>query len=429
MPYLFLFLYFILFASSSSAQYVANNATLVKLTSFVTSDGAVSLDGSPAAIYIKIDKEINKFVLLQKGGAWCTSIGDCYSRSKTTLGSTNNYPTTVDLNLDNDIFGGEPFPILSNNQSYSPQFWNWTKIYLPYTDGGSQVGNLNDPIHLNNNTEIMYFRGYRILTAIQNYLSNINNVCNPKTDLGCGILKDASDIVISGGSAGALSVYLHADQWLDYIPNNQIRNPRSSSTSPSTTTTTTVVAIPDSGFFLDYNNVKINNQSWHDEMVWVVEAMNGTNSLPTLCLAANPTNRTRCFFAEHVSPFIQVPTFALQSEYDAYQVVAELHAQPSENTAINGYGQLLTNLIYTNLINTSNIHGMFLDSCYHHTRYWGDIIINQMNCAQSIQTWYNYITNNIVNNNNTITNMNDISQRVWFQNQNYPCTNCCTGGQ
>lgn len=410
-----LFVLSVFLLSVSGNGYVANNATLVLLKNAAQRFGAVSLDGSPGAIYVKLDAETTKVVVLQKGGAWCTSIGDCYSRSKSALGSTTNYPDQVNLNLENEIFGGQPFPILSNNQSYSPQFWNWTKIFLPYTDGGSQIGDLTDPIHVNNT--YMYFRGYRILQSIQEYLSNLNNqACDIKTDIGCGILQNATDVVITGGSAGSLATFLHADQWLNYIPNSQQSSSPvvSSDSSSSSQIKTSVVAIPDSGFFLDYG-------SWHDEMVWVVEAMNGTSHLPALCLENNPTNRTRCFFAEHVAPYLQVPFFALQSEYDAYQITAELHAQPTDNPAINQYGQLLTNTIYTNLIHTNSKHGMFLDSCYHHTRYWGDIIINGLNCAEAIQVWYNDVTGKTTKDGIT-------GQHVWFQNQTYPCPNCCTGG-
>ena len=47
-------------------------------------------------------------------------------------------------------------------------------------------------------------------------------------------LKEATDAVISGCSAGGLATFLHTDQWCDALPNAKC------------------VGMPDSGFFLDY---------------------------------------------------------------------------------------------------------------------------------------------------------------------------------
>jgi O-palmitoleoyl-L-serine hydrolase len=102
-----------------------NNATLVLLEDAAKSLGAVCLDGSPAAYYIRKEAETTKFYVHQEGGGWCSSDEDCLSRSHGSLGSSKGYAAVKDL-------GSGYF---SNDPDISPLMYNWTKIYLPYCDG------------------------------------------------------------------------------------------------------------------------------------------------------------------------------------------------------------------------------------------------------------------------------------------------------
>ena len=93
----------------------------------------------------------------------------------------------------------------SNDPAQNPQMWNWTKIYLPYCDGGSQTGDVAAPIPIPGHDPI-FFRGHRILRAVQSALMQT---------WGLGA---ATDVVISGCSAGGLSVFLHADYVRAQLP-------------------------------------------------------------------------------------------------------------------------------------------------------------------------------------------------------------------
>lgn len=56
------------------------------------------------------------------------------------------------------------------------------------------------------------------------------------------------------------------------------------------------------------------NNSW--------QRTNGSGALPASCVAALPpgVNASQCFFAEHVAVTMATPTFALNSQYDSFQV-------------------------------------------------------------------------------------------------------------
>ena len=158
--------------------------------------------------------------------------------------------------------------LLFSNASVSPLTASWTKIFLPYLDGGSQVGDLAAPVAVGGQT--IYYRGARIHRA------------TVETLLAAEGLSAATDVVLSGGSAGALSTYLHADSWRSAIQ----------AASPSAR----VVAVPDSGFFLNYNASKARTP-FGAGMRWVYNRMNGTGGVPAACAAANAADPALCIFA------------------------------------------------------------------------------------------------------------------------------------
>lgn len=315
----------------------------------------------------------------------------CLERSTTNLGSSRTYPPTIDLN----VAGGAgsiydaPWGMLSDDPAINPSMYTHTFVFLPYCDGGSQVGDVDVAVPVGNAS--VYYRGARIRAATAHYLLN---------QVG---LSAATDVVLSGGSAGALATYLHADAWAAAI----------TAASPSAK----VVALPDSGFFLDYSAPK--GGSYHDDLVWVSTAMNGTGALPAACVAAHAADPSACIFAENVVPTLKTPTFALQGTYDAYQIAAELHANPKSPgnySEINAYGATLASTLQTRLLDPSTVHGAFLDSCYHHTRYWGNITIEGDVQATAFAAWYASIGT-------------PGAKRAWVQGQTYPCDACCHNGK
>ena len=189
--------------------------------------GAVCLDGSPPGLYFRPATTAatnSSWVIFMKGGAWCTSAADCAGRSRTSLGSSTKFPPTYSV-------GGPLDPDSARN----PTFANFNHAILFYCDGASFAGNAADPLHWSDphnpsNNATLYFRGQRVLEYLLDWLVQNRG------------LDRATDVLFSGGSAGGLATFLHADathQRLlkQHVPLKRFR------------------AMPISGFFLDHSDV------------------------------------------------------------------------------------------------------------------------------------------------------------------------------
>lgn len=204
-------------------------------------------------------------------------------------------------------------------------------------------------------------------------------------------------MILSGGSAGGLATYLHADDWHARIPSSS-----------------RFVAVPDSGFFLAYNATT--GTAYGANMRWLAARMNTTEGgLPAACVAANPQDPLSCIFAEVIARTIKAPIFAQQSTYDSWQVQEILHAQRSDIAAINKYGEMVNARVRADLIAPHADAAVFLDSCLHHVGEWDEIVIDGMLVHEALQAFYESIGHG--------------GKRVWAQGKAYPCAACCTGGQ
>lgn len=95
--------------------------------------GAVCLDGSPPAYYLREgrgDGQTKWFVFFE-GGGWCYDPKQCWLRSKTILGSSKDYPASIDKLMKF---------YLSSSKRANPLMYNWNTVYVRYCDGGSFAG-------------------------------------------------------------------------------------------------------------------------------------------------------------------------------------------------------------------------------------------------------------------------------------------------
>eukprot|EP01125_Pyxidicula_operculata_P008327 TRINITY_DN2804_c0_g1_i1.p2 TRINITY_DN2804_c0_g1~~TRINITY_DN2804_c0_g1_i1.p2 ORF type:complete len:360 (+),score=63.23 TRINITY_DN2804_c0_g1_i1:1188-2267(+) len=328
------------------------------------SDGAVCLDGTPGAYYFRkgTGDGANKWYVHHQGGGWCNSISNCYQRSQTDLGSSKGYPDTK--NIDYSYFSTDP--------KVNPQFHNWNSVYLAYCDGGSFSGN-NETVSTFQGHNL-YFRGFRVLSAA---------VSSLLTKQG---LNHATDVVVSGCSAGGLATFLHVDWWKSILPR-----------------TAKVVGMPDSGFFLDYET----SRNYHGMMVWVFEQMNSTAGLNQRCISAHQATKDtwKCIFAEHTSPFIQTPMFPLQSQFDSWQL-DNILGNNTDVALVNKFGTILLDRVTKSLLDRAQ-NSIWLHSCSDHCGGWGNIHIEGHVMATAFQQWY------------------DGSLHRYFQGKPFPCTECC----
>jgi hypothetical protein len=87
----------------------------------------------------------------------------------------------------------------------NPDFAFFNRVVLYYCDGASFSGDKDEPYVYPKTNQTLYFRGARVLDALLDALIQ---------DHG---LNKATDVLLSGGSAGGLSTYLHADYVGGYL--------------------------------------------------------------------------------------------------------------------------------------------------------------------------------------------------------------------
>ena len=166
--------------------------------------GAYCLDGTVPDFYYRAGTGDGKtkFHMYLQGGGWCASLNQCAERTDGHLGSSK-----YDGQYSN-IGAGAPY--LSSNQSINPLTYNWHSIYIRYCDGTSYAGN-NDTLTVYNSTLSLRFRGWRILNGVLNTLRDSYG------------LSTATDVLLSGCSAGALGVFFHANYVYDWILQLKVR--------------------------------------------------------------------------------------------------------------------------------------------------------------------------------------------------------------
>jgi hypothetical protein len=335
---------------------------------------AKCLDGTPALYYHRKGwgTGANKWFLHQQGGGWCYDLESCVSRSKGSLGSTKADKPTSSLN------GG----YFSTDNVSNPLMWNWNAVELRYCDGASVSGDKATPTVVGSTT--LHFRGRAILDA------EINSILN---DRG---MKDATDVVVSGCSAGGLATFLHCDHWADAI-------------GTATSNKAKVACMPDSGFFLDEDRSPKYGSNMRNVYNFQESSAAGLNAA---CVAAHTETKDpeKCIFAQWSSQHIKTPTFPLQSQYDSWQTGNVMGGGDAD--VQNEFGRNLTGLV-KELLLAQPQHGIFLDSCHHHCGNWGDSLIDGVLSGPALNTWYNQGSANLPN------------KGFYNQDKPFPCNDCC----
>ena len=151
-------------------------------------------------------------------------------------------------------------------------FAGWNHVVLWYCDGASFSGNKDEPYEYvdGKKTTKLYFRGRRVLDAMLDALLSEHG------------LNNADEVLLSGGSAGGLSTYLHADYIKTKLP-----------------TSTKYKAAPNSGFFLLHKTVA-GVSLYPDEMKYVFNMQNSSGGVNSKCIASlGPADQWRCIFANY----------------------------------------------------------------------------------------------------------------------------------
>jgi len=247
-------------------------------------EGALCLDGSPPGYYLQMGPAgTTQWLIYLKGGAWCKSEEECAARAKSSLGSTDSAPKTL-------AFSG----LMDSDPSVNPDFAHYNRVILWYCDGASFAGDRDDPVVHAPTNQTLWFRGLSVLRTTLNQLCALHG------------LADATDVILSGGSAGGLAALLHADkvrEWLKTAgaPLKRYR------------------AVPNSGFFLMHDTAD-GEPVWPEAYKATFELHQANNGVNGACVAALKGDHWKCFLANYSYAYSSTPMFLLNSALDKWQM-------------------------------------------------------------------------------------------------------------
>lgn len=336
-------------SSAASATYI----TLADPT-------AVCLDGSRYGFAFCPSSQSNaSWEINIQGGGWCYNEVDCLQRAGTALGSNATWPAEAAK------YYCDPATNPTNTAN------------MFYGDGASFTGYREEAWPVPGTSSSLWFRGIRNLDATLDRLLSMG-------------MDQASKIVLSGGSAGGLSTFLH----LDHVA------ARMAVQAPAAR----VVGMPICGFFLDHGNDGFApaNVTYTLQMQYVYNMQNSTGSLSPTCQQSLAPDSWKCIMAPHAAPFIQTPWFALQSRFDHWQLAEELfmpciQAQPYappykpssctgvEDAAIQQYGFDFMDQ-FAPLMTPGSKNGAFVDACIIHGST--NSSIDGLNNYAAFDAWY-----------------------------------------
>ena len=252
---------FVLSASFYSASSISEGDNIalgqlraeVPLTLLPSSTGALCLDGSPYGFYFVPSTTGSKsWTISIQGGGWCYNETLCYARSKTHLGSSKLFPKKascgcLNVNKENEIER------------------DCNCIYMPYGDGASFSGFRKDPwpvMEDNKKVGELHFRGFTNMVETLSYAFE---------KLG---LAAAENVILTGGSAGGLSTFLHSDYVAERL---KLEAPNAAP----------LKSAPVVGYFLDHPNYIHSSSSYPNWMKYIYVSL-------LLCLSKLPSIISFC---------------------------------------------------------------------------------------------------------------------------------------
>lgn len=360
---------------------------LVLLTQEQAGDG-VCLDGSVPGFYYKAASDpalATTWVLYFKGGGWSYNEESSAERSTTELGSSTKFPKQ---------FGFPEGPV-SGDPSVNPDLAKANRVILWYCDGCSFSGARAEPrvVPYGGKNVTLYFRGFSVLNAI------LDTLLDDAAPYG---LSKATDVLLSGGSAGGLSTFLHADTV------GQILRDRAPGLKR-------YKAAPGSGFFLRHDDL-VGNPVYPGNMSYAFHMQNSTGGVNQACISAyEQKDQWQCIMAQYSYAHTKTPMFLLQSVTDAWQMGnilddhgvggAAWHTCLADNFAkceasqvgtLNGYASSMMAALQGADKFASPGNGAFLETCLEHCAHqgagWSKYEINNTTMQGAFSSWWHAST-------------------------------------
>lgn len=257
-------------------------------------------------------------------------------------------------------------------------------LHLPYSDGASFSGFRAEPWPVPEQAGVpagskIWFRGIKNFDGVLDYA------------MAHG-MSEATELVVTGGSAGGLSTFLHMDRAADRVPAAKVRG------------------APVVGYFLDHDNFKHTRGGLPNSAVWstpgqgqnyttwmkYVFAMQNMSfgadgALAEQCEAKHPGEPGLCFMSPHMQDTINTPFFMFNSKYDSWQLGNEF--QSAWTTAAEQQGVLQYGLDFLQQLAPvytagESKHGGMITSCICHGCPWPSLVLNGKNSYEHYADWF-----------------------------------------
>eukprot|EP00047_Mylnosiga_fluctuans_P006060 m.244557 g.244557 ORF g.244557 m.244557 type:complete len:366 (+) comp14468_c0_seq1:99-1196(+) len=292
------------------------------------------MDGTQGGYYFSAGSNTKGFIIHLEGGGECASYAGCHAQLSTSLGSSKYFPKSKGLGFLNDAS-------CSNN----PDFCDWTHVQVAYCSQDLHSG-LRTVVSAD--TFGLYFSGGHIFNAVIDDLVQNHG------------LAGATDIIISGDSAGGIASWLHVDALADRFPSAH------------------VAGAPIAGFYF---------------YAWPYTGPNHTQSVlvdfraanwPRLVALWNSTadescvraiGAAACMLANYSFPYIASRTFVTESQSDKvvlldHDSIPEAYIrQPPELAYVTTWSANMTSGL-AQVRTRAPRNGLFSPACFIHTDFY-----------------------------------------------------------
>jgi hypothetical protein len=273
----------------------AKEFSLVKLPSS-TPVGGKCLDGTSAGFYIREGVDPSRFIIHLEGGGSCSTRLDCADTATSNLGSSTNWTNALD-----------PFQVANNKLlnekcDENPEFCNGLTVYVPYCTGDVHIGTRTKA---SNETWGFHFDGYHNFVAIIDMLI---------ADYGLG---DATQVLLTGVSAGGIGVFHNIDYLADRLPSAVVKGapiagwylPGPHPTDPSSMYV-----------FSDYQNFVAGTTGNDVENPFETSLWGSNENLPQDCITDFGENFLACTTVHNLYRYIKSSLYIIQSQYDPQHI-------------------------------------------------------------------------------------------------------------
>lgn len=338
---------------------LSERASTASLTLLPSTTLGRCLDGTPSGFYF-LNQSSTKFVIAFDGGGECNSAASCQSKVSSSLGSSKYFSKSNDFDDAGQWF-------LDTDTTRNPGFADWNKVRVPYCTQDLHMGT---KATANASTFGLFFSGQLVYEAILSELDALG-------------LRDATDILLSGESAGGIAVWPKLDATAARYPSARVSG------------------APVAGYYFYSDPYTGPNATGGGLASFSPAGLDELYSLyaPSLngaCVAAFEGDPSPCMLSNYSLPFVQAPVFVTESLSDSVQLTAhddipeQYRTLPPEIAYIKAWEANMSAALEPVLgVGSSPSHGGFAAACWVHTTFTSSApLINGLSFLQVAAKWY-----------------------------------------